>query len=56
MPEPSDEPRTYFERQRRKMTELGEGEGDAIPQLPPESPWSTQLPDEPLIDRTEDKS
>jgi hypothetical protein len=56
-----DQPKTYFEIQRRRDRHPEPGaEGgkisDPVPKLPPESPWTTQLPDEPLIDRTEDKS
>jgi hypothetical protein len=58
-PRDDDEPRTLHELQKRRSAnpEVFVGEGsDPVPKLPPESPWTTQLPDEPLIDRTEDKS
>jgi hypothetical protein len=49
------EPTSYFtlEARRQNRERLG---GEAMPKLPPSSPWSAQnvLPDELPIDRTED--
>jgi hypothetical protein len=50
------EPVTYFELQRRSNADPGETPtGNAIPSLPPSSPWhSDPVPPEPTIDRSED--
>jgi hypothetical protein len=54
---PSDEPSTYFEIEQRRLDNPGEDKVGVVtmPQLPPTSPWAGDpVPDEPLIDRSED--
>jgi hypothetical protein len=53
------EPVTLFELARRSIANPPPGEtpalGDAIPLLPPSSPWAADpVPSEPTIDRSED--
>jgi hypothetical protein len=53
-----DLPRTLHELQKRRSAnpEVFVGEGsDAIPKLPPESPWANENLPEPPIDRRIDK-
>ena len=54
MSKPDDEPKTYFEWERRKSA----NDASVIPQypkLPKGNPWAADLcGDEPLIDRRED--
>lgn len=54
-----DIPQTLFEIARRRSNAPEPGEADlaeSIPPQPPTSPWAHNLvPDEPLIDRTEDR-
>lgn len=56
-PDDADAPKTLHEMQRRKMGQDDDAEiGAAIPQQPATSPWAHDLvPDEPLINREEDK-
>jgi hypothetical protein len=49
---------TYFQLQRNRdsVSEVGEAKPGDVPKLPATSPWSAEnmIPDEPLIDRSED--
>jgi hypothetical protein len=56
-----DELRSYFEFEKRKRAnpELGVGAISAnikYPRLPATSPWASENPTEPTIDRSEDAS
>jgi hypothetical protein len=61
-PEPDDEPRTFFEVERRRLDNPNEAKvgtgGTAMPRLPSMSPWSRSIDEvcgvEPGVDRTED--
>jgi hypothetical protein len=52
------EPTTYFELQRKGLSSDPDslrGISAEIPPLPPSSPWASDpVPDEPLIDRSDD--
>jgi hypothetical protein len=53
-----DEPATFFEIEQRRLNNPGESRVNSdfrqLPPLPASSPWASENPTEPLIDRTED--